>query len=288
MRPIPTFACVAALALSGCAIIITPNEGEAWFKTALSKDAVPGDGRIATETRAVSSLTELDMSGPLHMEVRSGATPSLTVEADGNLLPMIRTEHTGGTLRVWVEGNVRTNNPMRVTYSGPQLAQIRAAGSGRLVVDGLDGGPLTLTKSGSGDTRLSGRVATLNVKVSGSGDVNAAALHSGNANLSLSGSGRLNLGQVSAEGLNGKISGSGALQASGTVNHLNVQVSGSGGADLAQLASQRADLTASGSGDISARVQQALAAHTSGSGRITVYGDPAQRTISGKRVQLVN
>ena len=286
MRTLLSIACLAAL--TGCAIIITPGEGDIEMKTVFSKDAIQGNGQVSVERRAIGSLSSLEMSGPVHVEVRVGAEPSLQVEADSNLLPHVRTDISGATLKVWVDGNVRTSSGMRVIYTTPQLSQIRSTGSGRLVVTELNGGALTFSKVGSGESQLSGKVGALNMQLNGSGNVNATALQSGNANLNLTGSGRLTLGQVSADALNINLRGSGELQASGTVNHLNAHVLGSGGANLMGLASQRADLTTNGSGDISARVQQTLSAQTNGSGRITVYGNPGQRNITGKNVHVLN
>lgn len=291
MRPSLVFSCfatVGALTLAGCAIIVAPNDGEVQFKTVFSKDAVQGDGRVRLEQRAVSNLSELDLTGPVQMEVRVGQAPTLQVEADGNLLPLVHTEASGGTLRVWVEGSVRTNNAIRVIYTVPQLSQIRSTGSGRLRVSELNGGALTLTKTGSGASELSGKVGNLNMDLTGSGDVNASALHSGNANLSLTGSGAITLGKADGESVNVKVRGSGDVRASGAARQLNARVSGSGGANLMGLASQNADLTTDGSGDITAQVGQTLVAQTNGSGHITVYGNPARRSITGKHVQVVN
>jgi hypothetical protein len=83
------------------------------------------------------------------------------------------------------------------------------------------------------------------------------------------------------------VHGSGELQASGRVQRLTTNVHGSGGANLVTLNSESADLTTNGSGDISANVSQSVVAMSNGSGRITVYGNPAQRNISGKHIQVV-
>lgn len=291
MRPLFALTLIAAAALAGCAIVVAPGadgNGDVSLRTVFSKDTVVGDGKITQEKRVVASgLSELDMSGPLQVDVRVGAEPSLQVEGDSNLLPLIRTESSGSALRVWVEGPVRSAGGLRIIYTTPQLGQIRAAGSGRLVASGFAGGALTVTKSGSGESQLSGKVGVLNMQLSGSGSVNATALHSGSANLSVSGSGNLSMGQVNGDALNVKVHGSGDLLASGTATNVNARVSGSGGVNLMAVASERADLATNGSGDISARVRQSLVAQTNGSGSITVYGDPAQRTISGKHVHLV-
>ena len=276
----------AAIALAGCAVIIAPND-DVHVRSIFSSDYVVGDGKLTSEPRAIGVLPGLEVSGPLHMDVRVGGAPRLQVEADANLLPLIRTEASGSNLRVWIEGNVRTQNPVRVSYTVPVLSQVRASGSGRLVVSELDGAPLSVSKSGSGSVELAGRVSSLDLQASGSGSINAGALHSGSATLSVSGSGRINLGQLDADTLTASVSGSGEVQASGRVRSLNARVHGSGGANLARLSSDSADLVANGSGDISARVRNALVAHSNGSGRITVYGNPGQRNVSGKNVHVL-
>ncbi len=248
-----------------------------------------GNGQLRTEQRAVGSLTALEMSGQVQVDVRVGQAASLQVEADSNLLPMVRTSASGDSLKVWVEGNVRTNNPIRVIYTVPQLSRIRGNGSGRLTVSELNGGSLVLSREGSGASRLSGKVGNLNLQLNGSGDVDASALQSGNTNLNIVGSGGVVLGQVNGESLNVKLRGSGDMHASGgTATQLNARVSGSGGVNLKGVSTQRADLATDGSGEISAQVTQALVAQATGSGRITVYGNPAQRSVTGKHVTFVN
>lgn len=285
MRTLLTAA--SLLALTGCAIIVNGND-DVQLKTVFSSDAVTGDGQLAHDRRAVGNVSAIDVSGPLEVLVRVGPAPSLEVEADGNLLPLIRTEVAAGVLRMWVQGNVRSNNSLRVTYTLPTLTQVHASGSGRLTISELNGAALSLNKSGSGSATLSGRVSRLDLQQSGSGQVNAGALHTGDANLTLNGSGRMSLGPLQGSALTVNVHGSGSLQASGTVATLNAHVHGSGGADLAALASDQADLISSGSGDITAQVRRSLVAQSNGSGRITVYGNPAQRNVSGKHVLVLN
>jgi hypothetical protein len=285
MRLLLSAACL--LALSGCAIIVAGND-DVQVKSVFSSNAVVGDGRLAHDTRTVGNVSAIDVSGPLEVNVRVGPAPSLQVDADSNLLPLIRTEVTGGTLRMWVEGSVRSNNSLRVSYTVPSLTQVRASGSGRLTISELNGDPLDFSKSSSGSVNLSGRVSQLDLQQSGSGQVNASALRTGDANVTLNGSGRMSLGQVQGNALTANVHGSGSLQASGSVAALNAHVHGSGGANLTSLASDQADLTTNGSGDITATVRRALIAQTNGSGRITVYGNPAQRSVSGKNVLVLN
>jgi hypothetical protein len=287
MRTLISLACLAALA--GCAIIVTPDDDVRVHSVfGSSSDGIAGDGRVTSEQRPVASLAGLDVTGPMQVEVRVGGQPGLQVEADSNLLPMIRSEAAGDTMRIWIEGKARPSQPIRITYSVPQLNHLRATGSGRTEVSGLDGGPLSFVKTGSGKSQLSGRVGSLDVRSTGSGTIDALGLRSGSATANLTGSGRIVLGQVQGEQLNVHVSGSGDIEASGAVETLNASVLGSGDAMLARVTAQRADLSTNGSGDISALVRQSLVAHGNGSGRITVHGNPNQRNVSGKRVDVLN
>lgn len=285
-----TLIALAALSiLAGCAVIVVPdNDGNVSYKSAFSSNAVQGDGRNLVEQRQVATLDGLEVNGPMQVEVRVGQETSLQVEGDSNIVPLVRTDASGGTLRVWIDGSIRTSNPLRVTYTTPVLRQLAANGSGSLAVNGLNGAPLELSLNGSRGVRLAGKVERLDARLNGSGGLNASGLDSGSTTARLNGSGRLDLGRVNGEALSLDLRGSGGAHASGNVRNMTVRLNGSGSADLSGLTSQSADLSSNGSGGISATVTQSLVAYANGSGGVTVYGNPSQRNISGKRVTVVN
>ena len=285
MRTLLSLACVAALA--GCAIIVTPDH-DVQMHSVFSGNGVAGDGRITSEQRPVSNLSSLDVSGPMQVDVRVGGQPGLKIEADSNLLPMIRSEVAGDTMRIWVDGQIKPTQPIRVSYSAPRLSHLRTTGSGRTDVTGLNGAPLTFVKTGSGKTQLAGNVSNFDVRSTGSGTVDALGLRSGSAYANLAGSGSIMLGQVDGDQLTAHVRGSGDIEATGAVQTLNASVNGSGDVHVARVTAQRADLAINGSGDISAMVKQSLVASGNGSGRITVHGNPNQRNVTGKHVNVLN
>ena len=285
MRTLLSLACVAALA--GCAIIVTPDH-DVRVHSVFNGDGVAGDGRVTSEQRQVATLSGLDVSGAMQVDVRVGGQPGLTIEADSNLLPMIRSDVSGDTMRIWVDGQIKPTQPIRVKYSAPRLSHLRTTGSGRTDVTGLNGAPLTFVKTGSGKTQLAGNVSNLDVRHTGSGTIDALGLRSSSAYANLAGSGSIMLGRVDGDQLTAHVRGSGDIEASGTVQTLNASVNGSGDVHVARVTAQRADLAINGSGDISALVKQSLVASGNGSGRITVHGNPNQRNITGKHVNVLN
>jgi hypothetical protein len=285
MRTLLAIACAAAL--GGCAIVVAPD-GNGDFQVHNAFSGVEGDGVVAREQRTVGTVQGLEVGGAMLVDVRVGPSTSLVVEADRNLLPLIRTDVHGDTLSISTTGSYHTRNPVHIIYTVPRLTAVRQGGSGRVTVQDLNGAPLSVHHGGSGTLVLTGRVATLDIDSGGSGSVEAVALQSGSARLAQSGSGRLDVGQVRGDYAIVNLDGSGQLHVAGQVASLTARASGSGHLDLGKLASLQGDLSSSGSGGVTATVRDALIAQNSGSGGIRVYGNPAQRNVSGRNVQVLN
>lgn len=279
----------ACMTIGGCAIIVNPGNGDdVQVRTPFSSDTVEGNGALTRDQRSVGAVSGLEVNGSITVDVRVGPAPSLVVEADSNLLPYIRTDVRGERLVIEKERSFRSNNPVRVIYTVTSLADVRHDGSGHLAVQDLNGAPLTLTHKGSGSTLLTGRVSNLDAQLDGSGGVDAATLQAAGANVTVNGSGRLNLGRVQADRVSATLTGSGQLRVAGTAHNVIARATGSGHLDLVDLISDQGDLSSTGSGGVTANVKQSLVAQNSGSGGIRVYGNPTQRSVSGKQVQLVN
>lgn len=277
----------SVLAFSGCAIIIAPDGNDARFESAWSSNAIKGNNEIITEKRAVSGLASLNVSGPLQVEVKVGAAPSMEVVADSNLVGLVQTQTVGGSQKIWIDERFNSQNPIRVIYTVPQLNEVASSGSGRLTINGLNGSNFNISNNGSRSVVLEGQVARLDINSVGSGRINALGLLSNDAKVRVHGSGSLNLGPVNGNQLDVTVHGSGSVSAIGNVRNLLAQTHGSGSAELSSVKSQTADLNSYGSGDIAAAVSQNVNAQANGSGRVTVYGNPAQRNVSGKRVSFI-
>ncbi|MCC7695155.1 head GIN domain-containing protein [Janthinobacterium sp. EB271-G4-7A] len=288
MRTLLALCC--AVVLGGCAIVINPNDGEVRYAES-GGNAIQGNGQASRDVRQVGNITALDIDNmkriDIKIDVRVGPTASLVIEADNNLQPLIHSDVNGNTLRIWSDTNIRSSNGIHVIYTTPQLKKINISGSGRLVVSGLNGDDFSLEQRGSMKSELSGSVGRFDVANNGSGSINAAALTSGNTDAVQNASGSIQVGNVRGERINVAVNGSGSISASGIVQRLDANVNGSGDINLASLRSDVAYLASNGSGDIDVTVQHEVNARASGSGRITVHGDPARRTLSGKRVSIV-
>lgn len=279
---------IAALAILGGCVIVVPDGHSKYSWT--SSDSIKGNGSSATETRSVAGTTALRIenrrSVDMEVEVRVGGTSTLTVEGDSNLLPLVHTDVDGDTLKVWTDADLRSSGPIRVVYTAPRLRELASIGAAHVDVNGLNGGALRVSHTGSGRVSMHGRLDDMDLNHTGSGSFTGDGLESRSAHVNMVGSGRIDVGLVRGDTLRVNSTGSGGLHARGAVRQLDVQAQGSGHISLSDLRAEVANLSSSGSGGIDAYVSQKVEAHGSGSGSIQVSGNPAQRNLSGRRTSV--
>ena len=157
--------------------------------------------------------------------MRVGGAPSLSIAADDNILPLITSEVRNGTLTIGSRGSYRIRGPIRVWITSPSLEAFRSAGSGDVVINGVNEAELALTIQGSGSMRAMGRAAA-EAQYPGSGNADLAGLASGDVDAGLYGSGAAT---VRASGrLDARVIGSGDLRYLGRPASLTQQRIGSG------------------------------------------------------------
>lgn len=205
--------------------------------------AVRGSGNVATETRAVSGFSEIDLAGIGDVRVEQTGSESLTIEAEDNLLPLLTTEVRNGCLTLGTKENLRPTRPIVF----------------RITVDRLEA-----------------------VRVSGSGDVRVEQLQSPRLDARISGSGRLRVVRLDTPDLDADISGSGSATFAGRADEVRLDVSGSGAFNAADLKAADARVSIAGSGSATVHATERLSADISGSGAVHYLGDPqVSRHVSG-------
>lgn len=197
---------------------------------------VRGSGDVVTESRSVSGIEAIALSGSGTVTVEATGTESLTIEAEDNIMEFLTSDVNGGTLHLGARGIVSPTREIRYTVT----------------VVALDG-----------------------LSISGSGDISTIGPTKGDLTTDISGSGRIEVGDLDGGTVTVDISGSGSVALTGGAEHLGVSISGSGDLDAAAFPVATADISVSGSGDASVNVTDDLRADISGSGNIDYLGDPA-------------
>jgi hypothetical protein len=163
---------IVALGASGCG-----NRG------------VAGSGTPKTETRAIADVTEVQLDGVGALEIADAPTASLTVTADDNVLPILTTNVSGGKLTIATSKSVRPKTPIVYRLSGPNIHAIALRGAADVHASALHGDDLTVTLAGTGNVAVGGTAKSLHVRLSGAGNIDAAALVVKDAHVDVSGVG---------------------------------------------------------------------------------------------------
>jgi Putative auto-transporter adhesin, head GIN domain len=192
-----------------------------------SGSATQGSGVPATQTRDVSRFRRVDLAGSNNVVIRVGGEQTMVVRADDNLLDRVTTEVRSGELVIAnTPGSFTTRSPMSVEITIPELDALTLAGSGNIVVDGIDTPSLTVSLPGSGTLTGSGTATRLDVTVGGSGVVQLTRLVANDARAVVSGSGSVFV--TATRALDASVSGSGAILYAGNPPDVTKSVTGSG------------------------------------------------------------
>jgi Putative auto-transporter adhesin, head GIN domain len=182
---------------------------------------------VTSEPRDVSSFDEVELRGVGNLSIQQADNESLSVEAEQDVLPKIRTEVENSRLIIGPEPNttINTAKPINYRLTVKELNALEVSGSGDVEAEDIDNDELAVTISGAGDVEISGKVDSQDVEISGSGDYRAEALESKEGKIDVGGSGsaRVNV----SDKLDAEVSGSGSVEYVGDPT-IDQEVSGAG------------------------------------------------------------
>lgn len=189
-------------------------------------DQVEGSGSRRAERREVAGFDRLLVEGAYRVEVAVGSAPSVEIEADDNLLPLIRTDVEGGRLRVHSERGLKTKALPVLRVSVPDLREIELPGASDFTLAGLRNESLKVAVPGASRFRAEGETGRLEVSLSGAGLVDAEGLRARHVKASCSGAGSISV--HASESLDASVSGVGVVNYAGNPATVSRNVSGLG------------------------------------------------------------
>jgi hypothetical protein len=191
-----------------------------------SPDFIQGSGRIKQESRTLAPFSRVHINLAADVTVTKGASPTSTLTADDNILPLITTQVGGGVLTISNSKSFASNTQVLVRITVPSLSRLVVDGAGDVSLNGVDEKTLELVTRGSGGLRARGRVDALTARLEGAGDMGLFELQTRSAEVLLNGSGTI---QVSAsETFSGAIEGSGDILVRGHPRMVRSVVNGAG------------------------------------------------------------
>ncbi len=139
-------------------------------------DGVAGSGNRQKEKRSVASFTSISTEGAYEIDFVVAAAPSLEIEGDDNLLPLITTEVSNSVLHIKSKRSLSTRNPIKLKISAPNLEGLSANGAGRIEITGLKNEKFGLDVNGAPTIRVSGETKALTIDANGAGNIDTHKL----------------------------------------------------------------------------------------------------------------
>lgn len=202
---------------------------------------VIGSGHVTTETRKVKGFHAVEVLDAGYLVITQGDIEGLTIEAEDNLLPFIRSDvDAEGVLHLGFKtpGDVRTAKTTLFRLSAKMLDRLELAGSGSIQADSL-----SLGSNGK-----------LIVRLPGSGEIVVNKLIAGELEATLNGCGKIKLG--------------------GEVNKQSVSIPGMGNYEAPNLKARSAEILISGYGTCKIWASDDLKITITGNGEVSYYGKP--------------
>jgi len=218
---------------------------------------VEGNYDVTTETRQYTAFDRVINEGSFDVYIIQDGLSEVMIEAESNLIPLIRTRIQGSALVIDTQDDLRNNYPMKLYVHIADITEVKLSGSGLIHAENIVTGNFEASLSGSGDILVSGNADDVTCRISGSGSAD--------------------LGLV-CNGLEADISGSGEMEFWGTANNGDFHISGSGSIHAYDLILQECNATISGSGSMYLTVEDYLNVNISGSGNVYYMGSPVIET----------
>jgi hypothetical protein len=183
------------LALS--TLLLNPNQ-PAWAKTntgvIVADGCVHGNGITKTVERQAADFNILETSGAYTIRIKSGQNKQqIKITGDANLLPLIVTSSQSNKLVIYPEKSICTETGITFEMNVLSLEALVSSGSDTISIRGINTPKFVLDMGGSSDVELNGVAHTLDVTMSGAGDLKARDLKTKESILNISGSSTANV-----------------------------------------------------------------------------------------------
>ena len=205
-----------------------------------------GSGNVIRQERHLSSFNAIDVSGAFDVYLSQGTTQSVIVEADDNLMKLIKTEVNGNTLEISNKEPIGHSKSLKIYLTVTDLNKIELSGAvniqtqTKLKVDELsievsgatdskmdfDVRKLKVECSGGSKLHFSGTASETSFDVSGAVDLFAFDMITEKMQLGISGAGKAEV-NVTKE-FNADISGAASVRYKGNPEKISQDVSGAG------------------------------------------------------------
>jgi len=228
------------------------------------------------ETRPVSGFTGIDASSVFDITVTKGGTESLTVEADDEVMPYVRSEVRSGVLHLYVDNSNKLKNikALKASIVMKNLDKVTLSGACKLTANDLFT-PDKFKGDCSGASNLTVNLNTnqLNIETSGACNILIKANVTGDTNLKMSGASKIR-GELKAVNVLFQSSGVGSIELTGSATDIKMDISGASKIITEDFTVKTATVKSSGSCKVTVNVSDHLKVNSSGASSVKYKGSP--------------
>lgn len=142
---------------------------------------VPGSGVRKSEKRQISPFTSISTDGAFDIEVACQQTPTLEIEGDDNLLPLVSTEVSNGVLHIKNTTSYSTRDPINIKISVANIDGLSTNGAGTIKITGLKNDKFEIGSNGAPTIIVSGETKLVEIDTNGAGTIDTHKLRAARA-----------------------------------------------------------------------------------------------------------
>src|SRR2546423_11157012 len=164
--------CISAVALTACKF---------------AGRGIAGSGNRKTEKRDVKSFKAIDAKGAYEINVSCQKPASFEIEADDNILPLIKTEVHDGVLLASSDENHHSSKALTLRIGVAELNEVISRGAGQINISDVAGEKLRLESLGAASFKATGKVKSVEISSTGAGKIDAGNLQAEKAKVDVTG-----------------------------------------------------------------------------------------------------
>lgn len=193
--------------------------------------AAHADAPVTTEARTVSGFHAIDVAGVLAVEVTVGKPARVEVRGEADLIAKVTTAVSDGVLVLDTKvKSFHHRNHLRVFVDVPSLDALTVSGTGDLKVAGVAANRFALSVPGTGQIKIAGETKQLDIKIDGTGNLEAKSFASKDASIDVRGTGSATLRATESVQIN--VTGTGSVEVVGNPARVKKSVTGVGAIDV--------------------------------------------------------
>lgn len=176
--------------------------------------AITGSGKVAKEERKLPTFHAVVISVPAELDLKQGTASLVVVEADDNIVPVLKTEVKDGVLYIDTrENNIQSRSKISFKISSAKLDSFKSKGTCSAKISDLKCADFKVETNGTANVNLSGETNTFTSQIDGTGSLDSTKLNAKKVVLNIEGTGSAKV--AASETLDASIKGTGTIKYSG-------------------------------------------------------------------------